>query len=279
MIKHFNANALLFQQRNILVMNLKKRLLSLSNVIILAFLLATASNLQAQVGIASSSITPDASAMLEVRSSSKGFLGPRVSLTGTTDNTTISNTPVKGLLVYNLANVSDVTEGFYYFDGTSWVRIATGSNSSGQLLNVQVFTSGSGTYAPTSGTTRAEIILVGGGGGGGNAATTVSDKIGAMGGGGGSGTLLNAYIPISILNNNYSYSVGAGGGSFTDGGPTSLGGLIAPGGSKGEQMTTADNTTTTKLGGSGGTAATTISNANAVYYSILGTKGGDGVKM
>jgi hypothetical protein len=44
-------------------------------------------------------------------------------------------------------------------------------------------------------------------------------------------------------------------------------------------MTTADNTTTTKLGGSGGTAATTISNANAVYYSILGTKGGDGVKM
>jgi hypothetical protein len=66
MNKHFNTIALLFQQRNILAMNLQKRLLSISNFIILTLILAFSTNLQAQVGIAATSITADASAMLEV---------------------------------------------------------------------------------------------------------------------------------------------------------------------------------------------------------------------
>ena len=31
------------------------------------------------------------------------------------------------MLVYNTATVGDVTPGFYYWDGTQWVRLATGS--------------------------------------------------------------------------------------------------------------------------------------------------------
>ena len=84
--------------------------------------LATAQN----VGINASGATPDVSAALDVSSSDKGMLVPRIALTGTNDGTTIT-TPATSLLVYNTATVSDVTPGFYYFDGALWVRIVSGS--------------------------------------------------------------------------------------------------------------------------------------------------------
>jgi len=78
----------------------------------------------AQVGIGTNS--PSASAQLEVSSSSKGFLPPRVTLTGTADVTTIAS-PATGLLVYNTATAgtspANVTPGFYYYDGAKWQRI------------------------------------------------------------------------------------------------------------------------------------------------------------
>lgn len=78
----------------------------------------------AQVGIGTSN--PSASAQLEVNSSSRGFLPPRVTLTGTSDISTISS-PATGLLVYNTASAgtspSNVTPGFYYYDGSKWQRI------------------------------------------------------------------------------------------------------------------------------------------------------------
>lgn len=78
----------------------------------------------AQVGIGTN--TPAASAKLEVSSSSKGFLPPRVTLTGTSDVTTIAS-PATALLVYNTATAgtspNNVTPGFYYYDGSKWQRI------------------------------------------------------------------------------------------------------------------------------------------------------------
>lgn len=79
---------------------------------------------EAQTGIGTT--TPNASAKLDVFSSNKGFLPPRVTLTSTSDATTIS-TPVAGLLIYNTATAgtspSNVTPGYYYFDGTKWQRL------------------------------------------------------------------------------------------------------------------------------------------------------------
>lgn len=152
----------------------------------------------------------------------------------------------------------------------SWV-----TGTSGSLLNVQVFTSGTAqAYTPTQGATKAQIILVGGGGGGGNASLAKADKTGAIGGGGGSGTVLFAYLPLSTLSS-YTYTVGGGGASYTDGGQTSFGGLIAPGGSKGTQMTTGAGGAFTRVaGGAGGVSATTIN--GGVYYTILGSPGGYG---
>lgn len=53
-----------------------------------------------QVGIGTSS--PNSSALLDMTSTNKGFLLPRLSLTGINDNTSILN-PANGLLVFNLA--------------------------------------------------------------------------------------------------------------------------------------------------------------------------------
>lgn len=91
-------------------------------------LLLFAQNANAQVGIATTAITPNASAMLEVRATNMGMLIPNVALTGTTDASTVA-APASSLLVYNTATISDVTPGFYYWDGTKWVRFLTGASS------------------------------------------------------------------------------------------------------------------------------------------------------
>jgi hypothetical protein len=77
-----------------------------------------------QVGIGTTS--PVASAKLQVDATNKGFLPPRVTLTGTADVSTIA-TPATGLLVYNTATAGSgataVTPGIYYYDGAKWQRV------------------------------------------------------------------------------------------------------------------------------------------------------------
>jgi hypothetical protein len=106
--------------------------------------LATAQN----IGINATGVVPDASALLDVSSSDKGVLIPRVLLTGTADVATIPS-PATSLLVYNTATVADVTPGFYYFNGTNWERIISGlvtgtddQNISGSNLNGTALTIG-----------------------------------------------------------------------------------------------------------------------------------------
>ena len=102
------------------------------NRVLPLFLLLTATGAIAQVGIGTSN--PDASAKLHVEATNKGFLPPRVSLTSTTDVTTIP-TPAAGLLVYNTATAgsspNNVTPGYYYYTGTSWSRLSTAASLDG----------------------------------------------------------------------------------------------------------------------------------------------------
>jgi len=81
---------------------------------------------QNNVGINDDNSIPNASAMLDVCSATKGLLIPRVSLLSSTDVATISS-PASSLLVYNTATISDVSPGYYYWNGSSeWVRLVTG---------------------------------------------------------------------------------------------------------------------------------------------------------
>jgi len=60
--------------------------------------------------------TPDASALLELASTSKGFIAPRVS-----DPTSAIAAPATGLIAYNT-----VTDLYQFYDGTSWVNFNAG---------------------------------------------------------------------------------------------------------------------------------------------------------
>jgi hypothetical protein len=75
------------------------------------------------VGINGTGAAPNASAMLDVDAPNRGMLIPRVALTSTADVATIA-TPATSLLVYNTATVSNVTPGFYYWNGSVWTRLA-----------------------------------------------------------------------------------------------------------------------------------------------------------
>ncbi|CAM3901439.1 MULTISPECIES: hypothetical protein [Flavobacterium] len=96
-----------------------------------------------QVGIGTTSPSP--SSALEIKSTNAGLLIPRISLSSTTDHTTITS-PETSLLIYNKSNVSDVTPGFYYWDST-WKRLDNPSSgivgsSGGWNLNGNSLTTG-----------------------------------------------------------------------------------------------------------------------------------------
>lgn len=73
-------------------------------------LLFTANSIFAQVGVGT--ITPNQSAQLDVTSTNKGFLPPRLTLS---ERGTIPS-PAAGLLIYQ----TDNTPGYYYYDGVTW---------------------------------------------------------------------------------------------------------------------------------------------------------------
>ena len=76
----------------------------------------------AQQNIGIGTITPNSSALLEVQSSNKGLLIPRVSLTNEIDVVTIPAPPVS-LLIYNLNSSLPEGVGFYYWNGTKWNKL------------------------------------------------------------------------------------------------------------------------------------------------------------
>jgi hypothetical protein len=82
---------------------------------------------------------PDGSSLLELNSTNKGLLIPRVTLQSTTDATTISS-PAHSLLVYNTATAgsapTNIIPGYYYNEGTTiapqWVRIFASNTAGGE---------------------------------------------------------------------------------------------------------------------------------------------------
>ncbi len=81
------------------------------------------SSLQAQVKIGENPKDINDSSILEMETTNKGMLLPRVALQETTKFEPLA-AHVAGMTVYNTATAGDVTPGYYYNDGTKWVRIA-----------------------------------------------------------------------------------------------------------------------------------------------------------
>jgi hypothetical protein len=79
----------------------------------------------AQVSVSSTGSPPDNSAMLDIQSSNKGLLLPRIDFNNKPAN------PATGLLVYVTAN-GPYGSGLYLFDGTGWVMISLSTYYPGQ---------------------------------------------------------------------------------------------------------------------------------------------------
>ena len=101
----------------------------------------------AQTGIGTT--TPNASAKLDVYSTNKGFLPPRVTLTSVSDATTIAS-PAEGLLVYNLGSVG-LQAGYYYWNGANWATIATATSAGNGVTASDMVKLYGKTYSTASG--------------------------------------------------------------------------------------------------------------------------------
>jgi hypothetical protein len=102
---------------------------------IIVILILCTNGLYAQTGIGTT--TPNAAAKLDVSSTTKGFLPPKVALTATNSFDPITGlsgstalATAAGLLIYNTATAgtapNNVVPGYYYWNGTMWIQIANG---------------------------------------------------------------------------------------------------------------------------------------------------------
>ncbi|MFN3782018.1 MAG: hypothetical protein ACK4SO_07570, partial [Candidatus Kapaibacteriota bacterium] len=120
------------------------------NSIFLLTLILGILNLYSQgqnVGIGTT--TPDNSAILELYSTSQGFLVPRLT---TTQRNSIT-APATGLLIYNTDN-----QRFEYYDGTQWLGVV----SSITTVPFNLISTGTNTSATMAVGSGANIVLGGG---------------------------------------------------------------------------------------------------------------------
>jgi hypothetical protein len=102
-------------------------------LITLLFLIIGLGSAKAQTGVSinTDGTDPDASSILDIKSTEKGLLIPRMDLAARN----LIGTPATGLLIFQ----TDATPGFYFYNGTSWEKIAAGSSLSASLDNGKIF--------------------------------------------------------------------------------------------------------------------------------------------
>jgi hypothetical protein len=115
----------------------------------LCLFLIISSDVWSQNNVGIGTTTPDNSAILELYSTSHGFLVPRLT---TTQRNAISS-PATGLLIYNLDN-----QRFEYYNGTQWIGVV----SSVATVPFNLISTGTNTTATMTVGSGASILLGGG---------------------------------------------------------------------------------------------------------------------
>ena len=95
-------------------------------LLLIVVTLSLSKSFSQNIGINATGATPDASAMLDVNSSNKGFLIPRM----TTAKRTAIASPATGLQVYD----TDI-KSFWFFNGIGWIEMSSGSATNFWGLN------------------------------------------------------------------------------------------------------------------------------------------------
>jgi hypothetical protein len=168
----------------------------------------------AQIGINSNNTAPHPSAQLDVNSTNKGLLLPRI----TSPNSTISS-PAAGLMVYDQSNAN-----LAFYNGSSWSNINGSAANQGlysQFPNSQYFSSlgavfdgvGSNTlpfsWVKPSGINRIWVEMWSSGGGGQYFGTPVNNP--SYYNGGHSGSYMSGILDISTIPGPIQMAVGKGG--------------------------------------------------------------------
>ncbi len=91
-------------------------------LIIAFFLLTLKCGFAQNVSISDIDRTPNASAILDLYSTTKGLLIPNLALVQSTSSAPVT-APATSLIVYNTATSMNVIPGFYFWNGASWQRI------------------------------------------------------------------------------------------------------------------------------------------------------------
>ncbi len=99
--------------------------------------------------------TPASGAMFDVDSDSKGFMLPRVALTGFKDVTTIPSRTT-GLMVYNNGTAGLTDKGIYFWNDTVWVKQLSAGSSSTSYVAI----AGDGTVKLNGGATTYNDLIV-----------------------------------------------------------------------------------------------------------------------
>ena len=102
-----------------MINNLKLFKMKTCSTLLLFFVLPIMA--QAQVGIGTTD--PNPSSILDVTSSDKGFLPPRVALVEASSSAPLLS-HVEGMVVYNTITQHDVVPGLYVNNGTKWLKLA-----------------------------------------------------------------------------------------------------------------------------------------------------------
>lgn len=130
----------------------------MKNPVLTAFLISITFAAQSQsLAINGTGASADASAILDVQSTTKGLLAPKM----TAAQRTAISTPATGLVVYQ----TDGTAGFYYNAGTSgapsWVQLLPANASGASLTNLNAGNISTGTLAAANGGTGQSSYAVG----------------------------------------------------------------------------------------------------------------------
>lgn len=110
--------------------------------------------IEGRVGLGTS--TPDANAALDVTSTDKGVLIPRIALVSATNP--ISSTKPAGLMVYNTSTTGTyATPGLYIWDGTTWTRVIVNTTVGSSMQPLTNATSGGLSTFSYNGSTATQV--------------------------------------------------------------------------------------------------------------------------
>ncbi len=130
-------------------------------LLIAAIVIGTGKSFSQNIAVNATGDLPDTSAMLDVSSTVKGFLAPRM----TTAQQNAIPLPAKGLLLFN-TNTNSLNINLGTYASPSWVALSTGSNNfttgtAGNDFNIQSSGSDYTLNIPDAGTTARGLITTG----------------------------------------------------------------------------------------------------------------------